>query len=111
MADFKTEIKGSLETELDSNTFIMEIINRFKEAIRQSIISPGVESVVIMDIFPSVLVPATENEPEHMVSTGEPLTSQQITQVQMACIKHIGVPVDVSPLQMVVYMINFLRGT
>jgi hypothetical protein len=109
MADFKTEIKSSLETELDTNTFIMDIVNRLKDSIRQSIISPGVASVVIMDIFPSVLVPATETEPEHMVSTGEPLTNQQITQVQMACIKHIGVPVDVSPLQMVVYMINFLR--
>jgi hypothetical protein len=39
----------------------------------------------------------------------EPLTDQQITQVHMACIKHIGVPVDVSPIQMIVFMDKFLQ--
>jgi hypothetical protein len=88
---FKEEIALMLQTELDSNQFIMDIVTRFQETIRQSIINPGIESVVIMDILT------------------EPLTDQQITQVHMACIKHIGVPVDVSPIQMIVFMDKFLQ--
>lgn len=105
---FKQETNGLLQTELDSNTFIMDIISRFQQAIRQSIINPGVDTVVIMDINPGTLVPATE-EGEAYTIPGEPLTDQQITQVKMACIKHIGVEVDVSPYQMIVFMIKFLQ--
>lgn len=105
---FKQEIALALQTELDSNTFIMDIITRFQEMIRQSIVNPGIESNVIMDIFPFVTVPATETE-EAYTMPGEILTDQQITQVHMACIKHIGVPVDVSPGQMVVFMDKFLQ--
>ena len=105
---FKQEISLALQTVLDSNTFIMDIITRFQDAIRQSIVNPGIESVVIMDIFPLVTIPATETE-EAYTMPGEILTDQQITQVHMACIKHIGVPVDVSPSQMVVFMEKFLQ--
>jgi hypothetical protein len=105
---FKQEISLALQTELDSNTFIMDIITRFQETIRQSIVNPGIESVVIMDIFPLVTIPATETA-EAYTMPGDILTDQQITQVHMACIKHIGVPVDVSPAQMVVFMEKFLQ--
>ena len=108
MASFKDEINGLLQAELDSNAFIMDIIDRFKGAIRQSIVDPGIDSVVIMDINPGTLVPATD-EAEAYTIPGEPLTDQQITQVKMACIKHIGVDVDVSPYQMIVFMIKFLQ--
>lgn len=89
---FKQEIALALQTELDSNQFIMGIITRFQEAIRGSIVNPGIDTVVIMDI-----------------GLDESLTDQQMTQVKMACIKHIGVPVDVSPMQMVVFMDKFLQ--
>lgn len=105
---FKEEVSGLLQTEIDSNAFIMDIVNRFKETIRQSIINPGIDSVVIMDIYPITVVPATETEPEHTIKA-EPLTEQQIAQLQMACVNHVGVPVDVSPYQMVVQMIKFLQ--
>jgi hypothetical protein len=89
---FKEEIALMLQTELDSNQFIIDIVTRFQETIRQSIVNPGIDTVVIMDIL-----------------SAEPLTEQQITQVKMACIKHIGVPVDVSPIQMIVFMDKFLQ--
>ena len=88
---FKQEIALMLQTELDSNQFIMDIVTRFQNTIRQSIVNPGVESVVMMDI------------------QTEPLSDQQITQVSMACIKHIGVPVNVSAVQIYVYMDKFLQ--
>lgn len=105
---FKQEIALSLQTELEGNQFIMDIIQRFQEAIRQSIINPGIESVVIMNIFPLVEVPATETEAAYTLP-GDILTDQQMTQVKMACIKHIGVPVEVSPIQMIVFMDKFLQ--
>jgi hypothetical protein len=108
MTDFKTEIKESLQTEIDNNTFIMDIITRFKDTIRQSIVNPGIDTTVIMDVFPPTIIPATETDPEQSIF-GDPLTTQQITQIQMACIKHIGVPVEVTPYQLVVFMTNFLK--
>ena len=79
-----------LQTELDSNQFIMDIVLRFQETIRQSIVNPGIDTIVMMDI-------------------AEQLNDQQISQVNMACIKHIGVPVNVSSVQIYVYMDKFLQ--
>jgi hypothetical protein len=87
---FKQEIALMLQTELDSNQFIMDIVLRFQETIRQSIVNPGIDTIVMMDI-------------------AEQLNDQQISQVNMACIKHIGVPVNVSSVQIYVYMDKFLQ--
>ena len=88
---FKDEINSSLNTELESDQFVMDIIARFQQAIRDSIADPGVSEYVIM-----------------RVSETEQMTENQIARVKMACIKHIGVSVDVSPWEMIVRMEQFL---
>jgi hypothetical protein len=88
---FKDEINIALNTELESDAFVMDIITRFQQAIRNSITKPGVEEWCIMRI-----------------SDTEPLTENQISKVKMACVKHIGVHVDVTTWEMLVKMENFL---
>lgn len=89
---FKDEVKGMLQAELDADPFITGVITRFKQAIKDSITNPGIDSVVIMNI-----------------GIDDGISEQQITQLKMACVTHIGVPVDVSRYEMVVHMINFLQ--
>lgn len=88
---FKEEIKLSLNNELDADQFIMDIITRFQQAIRDSITTPGVEEWCIMRI-----------------SDTEPLTDNQVAKLKMACVKHIGVQVEVTMWEMLVKMENFL---
>lgn len=88
---FKEEIKLSLNNELDADQLIMDIITRFQQAIRDSITTPGVEEWCIMRI-----------------SDTEPLTENQVAKLKMACVKHIGVQVEVTMWEMLVKMENFL---
>ena len=89
---FKDEINLSLNTEIEADQFVMNTIARFQQAIRESIAAPGVSEYVIM-----------------RVSETEPMTENQISKVKMACIKHIGVSVDVSTWEMIVRMEKFLN--
>jgi hypothetical protein len=89
---FKDEIKTSLNTELENDQFVMDIVTRFQNAIRSSIIAPGVQEAVIMRIHDT-----------------EPLTENQIAKVQMACVKHIEVDVTVTMWEMLVFMKHFLN--
>jgi hypothetical protein len=90
MSLFKEEIKTSLNNELEADQFVMNIIERFKQAIRNSIVNPGVEEAVIFKISET------------------PLTDNQVAQVSMACVKHIGVEVTVTEWEIVVFMKLFL---
>lgn len=88
---FKDQIKLSLINELNADTFVMDIVTRFQQAIRDSIANPGIEEYVIF-----------------RMSETEPLTDNQIAKVKMACKVHIGVPLDVSMWEIIVRMELFL---
>ena len=115
MSSFKEQVHEALVAEISQDPFTMDVIVRLKEAIMASIASPGIDEFVIMEIQPSDSITQQiphPDEPGQMIEVTEvvyhPISDNQLTRLKMACTVFICVPVDVSPLEIIVDMKNFL---
>lgn len=112
---FKDDVAAALLIEINADVFVTETILKLKNAIMASIASPGIERWVIVPIMPSDIITSQVEDPDQpgqfisvTETTSHPISDNQITRLKMGCKLHVCIPVEITPLEMIVDMNNFL---